>query len=38
MLSTLKTLKVDSGLRSVQMVRAPDDYYEWSLEKRMNLL
>ncbi len=27
-----KRLKVDAGLRSLIMARAPHDYYKWSLE------
>jgi hypothetical protein len=34
----LKSLKVDHGLTSVQMAKAPDDYYEWDLQKRMSFL
>ena len=28
----VKKLKVDAGLRSLTMARAPTDYYKWSLE------
>lgn len=31
MVSMTKKLKVDNGLLSVQMARAPHDYYSWNL-------
>jgi hypothetical protein len=31
-LNFTKKLKVDTGLRSLQMARAPDNYYSWTLE------
>ena len=37
-LQFLKRLKVDGGLRSIQMARAPSDYYKWSLEQRRAFL
>ena len=38
MVDMLKKLKVDHGLRSVQMARSPKDYYTWDLPKRMAFL
>jgi len=37
-LNFTKKLKVDAGLRSLQMARAPDNYYSWTLEQRKNFL
>lgn len=34
----VKRLKVDAGLRSLQMARAPHDYYQWTLEQRRAFL
>ena len=31
-LNFTKKLKVDACLRSLQMARAPDNYYSWTLE------
>ena len=38
MLKFVKTLKVDYGLQSLQMARAPSNYYTWSLEQRRAFL
>ena len=38
MLDMIKKLKVDHGLRSIQMANAPYDYYSWDLEKRAKFL
>lgn len=37
-LNFTKKLKVDAGFRSLQMARAPHDYYQWPLEKRRAFL
>lgn len=37
-LSFTKRLKVDAGLRSLHMARAPHDYYSWTLEQRRHFL
>jgi hypothetical protein len=38
MLNFLYRLKVEMGLQSVQMARAPYTYYQWSLEQRRDFL
>eukprot|EP00347_Sterkiella_histriomuscorum_P023358 403334949 len=38
MLTFLKRLKVNHGLRSIQMARAPREYYAWSLKERKEFL
>lgn len=38
LLNFTKMLKVDAGLRSLQMARAPPHYYKWSLEERKTFL
>ena len=38
LLKFIKALKVDYGLRSFTMARAPHNYYTWSLEKRRDFL
>jgi hypothetical protein len=37
-LNFTKRLKVDAGLRSLVMARAPHDYYKWTLEERRAFL